>query len=177
MWILSDAPVPARLLNGARVLGKLWNEKTRCPNGWAYCDDSADHERTTFCKAKYQWLKLAMGVRDAVAKSSREERVSDKFIVSCMTDAELDASCITMKIEIPEVGLVALPRHDGQMSVELDGPTVGKRSRRHTIQGCVGPGPGLSHGYDSAYVHGREVCHDLESHSTLYPHRPTDCVE
>ncbi len=116
---MSEAPIKQRLLNGARVLGSLWNSGIRCQVKWRQCGCEAP-KRTKFCEGKKQWDKLA-GQADPKRLAIKD---SPTYILDMMTNAELDAAAVTMKIDLPEVGVVAVGSK-GEISfsaLELVGP-------------------------------------------------------
>ncbi len=100
----NPAPIKQRLLNGARVLGALWNSGVRCQVKWHYCACEAP-KRTKFCEAKKQWLNLA---EQADPPRTGGDVSTATYVLDRMTNAELDAAAITMKIEMPEVGVVSV---------------------------------------------------------------------
>lgn len=99
----STAPVATRLLNGAKMLGSLWNSQIRCPRGWQECQ-CEESERTKFCKAKRQWLALGLEHREPHIRYVNPE--SPIYLLECMTTAELDLTGVTVTVEIPEIGRI-----------------------------------------------------------------------
>lgn len=90
-----ELPLPQRLLNGARVLGKLWKAGERCANDWAgLCTDAAD-SRKRFCRAKLQWLTLAVGDPERDLSGVEEEY----GLILVMKASEFDATGLTMKLD------------------------------------------------------------------------------
>lgn len=100
-----------RMLKGARLIGDFWRAGDRCAEGWrtfevdadpAYAAGCACGERSTrFCKAKRQWLVLA--------KQGGRDLSPDPFgLALAMTASEWDATGLTMRVEFPEVGTVAV---------------------------------------------------------------------
>lgn len=101
----TSAPIKTRLLNGARLLGTLWNSQVRCPNGWKECA-CVDAEKTKFCRGKTQWLVLA--TEDRAPHVRYVDRESSIYLLECMSTAELDATGVTVKIEMQEVGVISV---------------------------------------------------------------------
>jgi hypothetical protein len=104
---VGTTPVADRLKRGAAMLGELWRKGIRCSEEWSVLCPDADptliaecfcETKTTFCHAKIQWLKLAM--------DSGREIVDGEFgLILAMNGSEWDASGLTVKFDIPGVGI------------------------------------------------------------------------
>lgn len=96
---VTEAPVGARLLNGARLLGQLFRSGVRCNlGGWSMgcCPNP-----TKFCQAKTQWMRLA-------EKAGREIEMTDWGVIEAMTFSEFSATGLTMKVDLGEIGVVGV---------------------------------------------------------------------
>jgi hypothetical protein len=82
----------ARLLDGARVLGRLWRDGFRCDGGWSTACACASPGR--FCATKAKWLVLA----------EREVGDGPFGIIEGMTGPEFDAAGLTITIRSPDFG-------------------------------------------------------------------------
>ncbi|MGH9390189.1 MAG: hypothetical protein ACRD1Z_11285 [Vicinamibacteria bacterium] len=105
-----DLPLPQRLVNGAKLLGKLWSAGKRCAALWnpsCDCEEKNDH-----CRGKARWVEL-FGKSDPV----RELVLGDFGVIESMRCSELTASGLTAKVEIPDIGILTVgPK--GQVPLE-----------------------------------------------------------
>lgn len=117
----NDLPVSARLLKGAKTLGKLWQEAKCATAGWSVrrTADGKDFEpcacepKTRFCKAKAQWLKLAAEEPQetvegdpAPTTKGREIVEGDYGLALTMKGLEWDATGLTLHWPLEGVGTV-----------------------------------------------------------------------
>jgi hypothetical protein len=102
---MNAAPIKQRLLNGAKVLGGLWNSGIRCQVKWRKCE-CAGEQRTKFCEGKKQWLDLARKADPPRVPGGGGD--SPTLVLDLMTTAELDAATVTMKVDIPDVGEISV---------------------------------------------------------------------
>ncbi len=87
-----------RLLVGAKVLGDLWRRGERCTTKWgASCSDSGGG-KSNFCKAKLQWVTLALSCGSTI------DHKSEYAVIESMMASEFDASRLTMTIKHPTHG-------------------------------------------------------------------------
>ena len=87
-----------RLRLGAAVLGKFWRRGDRCASKWdAVCLDSA-HDKTDFCKAKMQWVRLSSQCGGSLNVGS------EYAVIEGMLASEFDVSGLTMTISHPTHG-------------------------------------------------------------------------
>lgn len=109
----APAPVKARLLNGARLLGKLWAQAgPKCAWGWEPCPHSP---RPRFCEAKIQWIRLA--------QSAGKELHTDRTLIESMSIEEFDASGLTIVVTIPGLQAIVCSRGAGGAGCEtIDTP-------------------------------------------------------
>lgn len=92
-----EQDLPARLRNGAKLLGDLWRAGLRCASGWApSC--SCLGGKTKFCRAKEQWALLAPLTRNFAVEDT------PFGVVEAMLRPEIEAVGRTLSIETPEVG-------------------------------------------------------------------------
>jgi len=99
-----------RLLKGAKVLGDFWRAGARCTEEWSSFGASLDpsyglgcvcEAKSKFCKAKAQWVGLA--------KDDGRVSAEGPFDVALMMTAEeWDRTGLTLKVEIPDVGVVGV---------------------------------------------------------------------
>lgn len=80
-----------RLKKGAVILGQYWKlEAERCPTGWSL-DDCVCEPKKKFCKARMQWLELAI-------EDGRE--LDGPFAMAlAMTGEEWDMTRVGLKME------------------------------------------------------------------------------
>jgi len=104
--------IQQRLANGARVLGKMWLDGERCPKGWKSTECECT-PKSRFCKAKAQWIDLAL-------QDGRMIEEGDYGLPLMMTASEWDNSGLTLKIEIPEVGVVGVGPKGSISMMELE---------------------------------------------------------
>jgi hypothetical protein len=105
--LIEDLPLPDRLINGARILGTAWRSGDRCEKGWSLESADADGEewicacpkRTRFCKAKVQWLTLA--IRDG-----RIPEPGSMALAVLMNAAEWDVTGVAMTMDLGAAGSV-----------------------------------------------------------------------
>lgn len=110
---LTERPTLERLLDGARKIGAIWRLGDRCATtGWAVKSiDTADpdgvefgledlcrckEKATRFCKAKVQWIMLALTEREIVT--------GDYGFVLTMSGKEWDATGLTLGWQLEGVG-------------------------------------------------------------------------
>jgi hypothetical protein len=90
--------VEERLMKGARIIGELWRLKERCPKGFA-AEECVCEKKTRFCKAKSQWLDLAL-------IDAREPIEGEYDLALMMKGLEWDATGLTLKWDLEGVGLI-----------------------------------------------------------------------
>jgi hypothetical protein len=90
----------ARLLKGCRVLGEFWRSKERCAEGWKAVECSCE-TKTKFCKAKAQWVDLAL-------KDGRMVEEGEFGLAVMMKASEWDATGLVMTVEIDGVGPIKI---------------------------------------------------------------------
>lgn len=98
----------ARLLKGCRVLGEFWRSGERCPEGWKAVECSCEN-KTKFCKAKAQWVDLAL-------KDGRMVEEGDYGLVMMMKASEWDSTGLVMTVDISDVGPIKIG-HKGNISM------------------------------------------------------------
>jgi hypothetical protein len=107
-------PVAVRLKKGAQYLAKLWQENTRCPDGWSTnCSCLAPNH---FCAAKTKWLKLAK-------EDNRQfVQASDPYgVIGMMKVDELEATGLTITVQVPAFGKATFgPKGDFDLQLLLD---------------------------------------------------------
>lgn len=96
--MVATSDLTPRLRKGAQMLGALWRSNQRCTFGW----DVAGHEdllilcdcktETRFCKAKRQWVTLAMTGRKLV--------VGEYGMAFMMDEVEWDETGLSLRIEV-----------------------------------------------------------------------------
>jgi len=111
---ITDKPTAERLLEGAKTVGALWRAGERCQTtGWAVkglenaesCEDQFDPDElckcgvkaTRFCKAKVQWMLLAMA-------EPREIATGEFGFALTMKGSEWDASGLSLIWKVADVG-------------------------------------------------------------------------
>jgi hypothetical protein len=101
MTDFDSAPIEQRLVNGARIMGTFWRAGDRCISGWAIDCHELESSRSRICKAKLQWVELALTVG--------REILDEKYgVVLAMTNDEFEAAGLTVVLEIPERGTLRL---------------------------------------------------------------------
>lgn len=107
MAAVKDLPLAERLVRGASVMGRLWREGKKCERIWAFDCNCDEAKKTDFCKAKAQWTKLYL-------EGGREIDFGGDFgIIEAMTSGELNASGLTLTLDVPEIGKVKVgPKGD-----------------------------------------------------------------
>jgi hypothetical protein len=96
---VQKSAIPARLLNGAPILGKLWRDRQRCSGGWSALCPCDDEKETLFCQAKERWVGL---LREFNPPGLAELHEADPFfIIKAMTVSMFEASQLTATISIP----------------------------------------------------------------------------
>jgi hypothetical protein len=101
---MNAAPIGERLLKGAYILGYNWKRRVRCQNGWR--QDCTCEPKTSFCKAKLHWLKLAaMDLQDG-AERYIPEADNDYYIIETMKIAEFKKMGLTLNIELKGGGVL-----------------------------------------------------------------------
>lgn len=90
--------IPPRLVKGAAVLGRLWQEGVRCVSEWSGpCPCPAPND---FCLTKQKWLALVREMNDG--KYPYGLSGCEGFLVlECMTEAAFQASGLTILKAIP----------------------------------------------------------------------------
>lgn len=112
-----DPVIEGRLKKGATKIGELWREGKRCSSGWGVKEVDFQEgedtlksmerwacqcaEKTDFCKGKSTWFRLAV-------TDCREVIEGEHGVPFMMTAEEWDLTKLTMKVEIPEVGIVEI---------------------------------------------------------------------
>ncbi len=95
-----SAPPLERLRHGSKILGNYWRRGDRCASKWAIsCEDASD-QQTHFCRAKMQWVELAL------SQGREFSETSQYAIIEAMKLSEFEASALTMQVEHPTHGLV-----------------------------------------------------------------------
>lgn len=127
-----SVPADRRLVNGAKLLGSLWRAGDRCMNGWSVgCLDSAP---SGFCEAKAQWIELARETGRTISEEPFRLAVA-------MTDEELEATGMTLSIDIPEYGPVRLgPK--GSMTPAQAAELAGRPAEFAAVMRVLGTFPG-----------------------------------
>jgi hypothetical protein len=95
-----DQPIWQRLLEGAKVLGQLWQKYKGCAKAWdvsEVCACLADQKPSPFCRARTRWLTLAL-------EAGREVVDGEWGLFYSMTASEWDATGLTIKIELLDIG-------------------------------------------------------------------------
>lgn len=100
-----------RLKNGAKVLGKMWLDGIRCPEGWKSVECGCN-PKGKFCKAKKQWVDLAL-------QDGRMIEEGDFDLILMMTAEEWDNTGLTLKVEIPDTGTIGIGPKGSIGMVEL----------------------------------------------------------
>jgi hypothetical protein len=99
-----------RLLKGAKVLGDFWQAGERCTEEWSSFGASLDpsyglgcvcEAKSKFCKAKAQWVSMAKDDGRGAAEGPFD-------VALMMTAEEWDRTGLTLKVEIPDVGVVGV---------------------------------------------------------------------
>lgn len=104
----------ARLLKGSRVLGQFWLAGDRCQEGWSVhgikppegvevpkAPECVCEKKSRFCKAKVQWINLAI--------EEGRGLLDDPYGIPLMMMAsDWDATGLTLKIDLPEIGMVGI---------------------------------------------------------------------
>lgn len=102
----------SRLMKGAEILGNLWREGFRCPEGWRAVECSCE-PRNKFCKAKKQWVDLAL-------LDGRMLEEGDLGIPFMMTRAaEWDATGLKLRVDIKDHGEIYIGRGGAITMAEL----------------------------------------------------------
>lgn len=90
-----------RLRNGARIMGELWRAGQRCTASWSASGECLCQKKSTFCKARRQWIDLMIsedGENPARAIEGDEE--DHPFAMfEAMLASELDATCLTITLD------------------------------------------------------------------------------
>lgn len=95
---IQKAALPARLLNGARVLGELWRNGTRCLGEWSgICPCRAPND---FCEAKKRWLSI---LREFHGTPLPYGLVGTEgfLVLEAMTVKMFEATGLTIRVEVP----------------------------------------------------------------------------
>ena len=92
------AMIPARLLKGAAVIGRLWREGVRCRGEFGpicLCEPKTD-----FCWVKEKWLALVREFYDGKYpyNLSGNEGI---LVLECMDAKMFEASGLTIVLEVP----------------------------------------------------------------------------
>jgi hypothetical protein len=140
----SDSPMVQRLFEGAKIVGDLWRKGERCLTaGWAVkgfegaesCEDQFDADElckcgvkaTRFCKAKVQWMVLAM--------AEPRDIVTGEFgFALTMKRSEWDASGLTLTWNVPEIGALKIGVKGALTMKELQGLMDEPLAARATLQ-------------------------------------------
>jgi hypothetical protein len=90
--------IPARLVRGAAVLGRLWRDGIRCVSEWSgICPCPAPSD---FCLSKLKWLGLVREFNGG--KYPSDLSGTEGFLVlDCMTEEMLTASGLTILKTVP----------------------------------------------------------------------------
>lgn len=89
--------IPARLLRGAEVLGRLWRDEGKPPCGWkAVCDCKSKLE---FCAAKLKWVDLAREYYQGDPWGLRGDEPF--YMIEAMTNSQFKATGLTALVQVP----------------------------------------------------------------------------
>lgn len=98
--------LPARLLRGARILGRLWQGGPRCADGWSRrCSCTP---KTESCVAKLKWIEMVLDYGPdqlALASWTGDEPY---FVIEAMTVSQFEATGLTVRVDIPGRGIIAI---------------------------------------------------------------------
>jgi hypothetical protein len=94
------ATIPSRLLNGARILGSLWQAGVRCRSEWSgVCPCEKPVE---FCVAKKKWLGLVLELYEG--KYPYElTGMEGLLVLECMDSKMFEATGLTILLAPPGV--------------------------------------------------------------------------
>jgi len=90
--------IKERLLKGCKVLGNFWRTKERCAEGWK-STECACGPKTKFCKAKAQWVDLAL-------QDGRMLEEGEYGVAMMMRAEEWDETGLSLIVDIPDIGKV-----------------------------------------------------------------------
>lgn len=139
-----DKPTAERLRDGAKTIGNLWRAGERCRTaGWAVkgladaesCEDQFDPDElckcgakaTRFCKAKVQWMLLAMA-------EPRDIVVGEYGFALTMSGSEWDLSGLLLGWDVPEVGVLKIGVKGALSMKELKGLMAEPLGARTTLR-------------------------------------------
>lgn len=112
------AMIRPRLEKGAEILGRLWQDGTRCVSEWSgICPCPAPND---FCISKLKWLGLVRELHDG--KYPHGLAGTEGFLVlECMTDKMFEVSGLTILKEVPGArSLIRVGRNGTCLQTILD---------------------------------------------------------
>lgn len=98
--VIKKSVIPARLLRGAEVLGRLFRSGVRCLGQWSGacpCSPPGD-----FCEAKRRWLGLVLEYHNGRYPHDLVG-TEDLLVLECMNARQFEASGLTISLAIPGV--------------------------------------------------------------------------